>query len=255
MISKDEVIKALNLEDQEYKLLYNRYNGIKGRCYSKSNAKYKNYGARGIYMDASWLEDKLKFMRDVIRLEGYSTEKLLNGDIQLDKDLKQFGSDHYGPDTCSWVSGKTNTTIKPSYMWWHRAYNIYTGEFVKFYNLHEFTKMHPDIDEKSVSTVTKAKHRGGNTGWLKGWYFWSEKVNSAEKAKVFVAYNVKTNETVYDYKVSYLQKRINIPAYEIYKMTSPAKPATRYKDWEVKVDYLSEETARKMATSYTETIA
>ena len=70
--------------------LYSVYQGIKGRCYQKSNRTYENYGGRGIRMCDEWHNDPsafIKWAEDAGWSPGLTIDRLDN-----DKD--------YGPDNC-----------------------------------------------------------------------------------------------------------------------------------------------------------
>lgn len=76
--------------------LYAIWNGIKGRCYVKSQGEYKRYGARGIKMCDEWHYDFMQFYNWSIN-NGYN-EKLSIDRIDYNGD--------YEPSNCRWVSIK-----------------------------------------------------------------------------------------------------------------------------------------------------
>lgn len=83
---------------------YNAYRHIKGRCYRVTDAKYKNYGGRGIRVCDRWLEDYRNFLSDMGKRpkDCNSIERL---DVNKD----------YEPSNCIWgteevqAKNKTNT--------------------------------------------------------------------------------------------------------------------------------------------------
>lgn len=74
--------------------LYREWAGIKARCYYKSQAGYKSYGARGIRMCDEWLNS----------FEAFAEWALSNGyrdDLTIER--IDNGKD-YTPDNCKWIS-------------------------------------------------------------------------------------------------------------------------------------------------------
>lgn len=196
-----------------------------GRCYNPNNAKYKNYGARGITVCDEWKHNCKQYCEDVKKLKGYNKELLLQGKIQLDKDYLKSNNKIYSPLTCIWVSGKKNTQIKPSYMWWHYAWNVEKNLLVKFYNIEHFSLIYKE-KAKNVSTVSN-KH-GMNKGWLNGWYIWDKE--ATDKVKVFRATNINTGCSIYKDKCSKLAKAINKPVHRIYSANRPER-SSKVDDW------------------------
>lgn len=234
------------------KKLLSRRRGMLTRCYNKNSAKYVNYGARGVTVCQRWRDSKELFLHDVKQLSGYDAEAIVEGGkLQLDKDIRVPGSMHYGPDTCSWVTPSQNVQVKPSYMWWHYAYNLETNTLVKFYSVNHFCKTY-DLSPKSVSTVTHSENkRQNNTGWLNGWYFWSKGAELDRTMKLFVA-TTPEGTRVSDYKVGRLADTLGIPRNEAYKLTSPAKTKyTEYHGYTINTKMLSkadlEPTANKVS--------
>lgn len=87
---------------KEYKRLYSIYHGIKKRCYSKSEPRYKDYGGRGIAMCEEWLENFDNFV-DWALLNGYEDELTID---RVDND------GNYGPENCRWVTKKVQNRNK-----------------------------------------------------------------------------------------------------------------------------------------------
>jgi hypothetical protein len=78
---------------------YELWRGIKKRCFTKSNSSYHNYGARGITMSSSWVDNETGFelFKEYVsnlpnaRKIGYSLDRIDNdGD--------------YEPDNLRWAS-------------------------------------------------------------------------------------------------------------------------------------------------------
>lgn len=78
--------------------LYNTYHNMVRRCYYTDYIDYKNYGARGITVDNSWLDKQngfWKFVEDMgIRPKGFTLDRIDN-----DKG--------YSKENCKWSSWHT----------------------------------------------------------------------------------------------------------------------------------------------------
>lgn len=74
---------------------YHVWCGLRQRCYNSNNAKYKNYGARGIKVCERWLHSFENFYADMGEMpDGCSIDRIdVNGD--------------YCPENCRWVDQKT----------------------------------------------------------------------------------------------------------------------------------------------------
>lgn len=79
--------------------LYHIWAGMKARCYSEKNPRYKYYGARGIVMCDEWKDDFTVF-RDWATQNGYkdtlSIDRINNDGI-------------YSPYNCRWTNQKTQS--------------------------------------------------------------------------------------------------------------------------------------------------
>lgn len=76
--------------------IYNIYQGMKNRCYTKSNIEYKNYGGRKISVCKEWLEDFTNFYNWAMK-NGYK-DNLTIDRINVNK--------NYEPTNCRWVTMK-----------------------------------------------------------------------------------------------------------------------------------------------------
>jgi hypothetical protein len=80
--------------------LYIIWRGMLGRCYSKGNASYKFYGAKGITVCEEWVASFDTF-KEWALVNGYSTE------LTLDR-IDSFSK--YSPDNCRWASKEVQYT-------------------------------------------------------------------------------------------------------------------------------------------------
>lgn len=95
---------------KDYPRLYSIYNGIKKRCYNENEARYKDYGARGIEMCESWSNNTDGF-------DNFVEWSLLNNytdDMTIDR--IDVNSD-YAPENCRWVSLAEQALNKRDTLW------------------------------------------------------------------------------------------------------------------------------------------
>ena len=89
------------------------------RCYNPKNPSYKTYGNIGITVCERWKRFDY-FLEDVKQLPGYNYDKLINGEIVLDKDCIDRTKKTYSPETCSFISRSENTK-ESSLRRWHKS--------------------------------------------------------------------------------------------------------------------------------------
>ena len=82
-----------------YERLYGIYEKMKGRCFTPTDAGYKNYGGRGVKIADVWLgKNGFINFHDWAINNGYSNELTIDR-INVDGD--------YEPSNCRWVNQKT----------------------------------------------------------------------------------------------------------------------------------------------------
>lgn len=77
--------------------IYETWQGMKGRCYNKHDARYNNYGGRGITVCDEWKEDFNAFY-------NWSLENGYSDNLTIDR-INVDGN--YEPDNCRWTDLKT----------------------------------------------------------------------------------------------------------------------------------------------------
>lgn len=115
--------------------LYKIYLHMKGRCYCKTDNKYKNYGKRGIKICKEWLEDYNVFLNWSIKngyKEGLSIERIdVNGD--------------YKPDNCKFISISEQTKNKTTSNYYKYNGKIYSLKELTTIFAHSYKYLHREI--------------------------------------------------------------------------------------------------------------
>lgn len=76
--------------------IYSVWLAMKGRCYNPNNARFNNYGARGITVCDEWLNDFAAFNRWA-ELNGYTANLTIE---RVNNDLG------YSPINCKWITAE-----------------------------------------------------------------------------------------------------------------------------------------------------
>ncbi len=137
---------------------------IHDRCNNPNNEEYKNYGGRGVSYSKSW-NTMSGFLNDIDKIPGWDTTRFLNGDIQLDKDIKIPNNKLYCKNNCLWVTRKINmqyqASCKPFYI-----FNENTFELDKKISVSKFCEDNGLNRTVLINVLNHIKHRVGH------WYAW-----------------------------------------------------------------------------------
>jgi hypothetical protein len=101
-LKKEMVIKLIKkniMHGNSGTRLYTIWIGMKARCYLKTNADYKYYGARGIKVCLSWRYDFLNFK---IWALSYGYQNNLTID-------RKKSDGNYSPHNCQWLTKSENS--------------------------------------------------------------------------------------------------------------------------------------------------
>ena len=84
---------------------YNKWRGMKDRCYNKLHNKYHRYGGRGIIVCDRWLSSYENFLGDMGRCpKGLTIERIDN-------------DENYEPGNCKWATVHTQSRNKITNQW------------------------------------------------------------------------------------------------------------------------------------------
>lgn len=141
--------------------MYNIWAGVLRRSFDKNHNRYKE----SISVCERWLCFD-NFISDVKKLDGWNEEKFLKGEIQLDKDTKQFDITNkiYSPETCIWLSKDENNSLQSSRCYSFKAISPY-GEVLIYNNQHKYAR------ENNLNVVSINKCLKGTRKSHKGWKF------------------------------------------------------------------------------------
>lgn len=152
----------------KYRPYYNVWHDMIDRCYNKNNKRYKAY--RNTSVSDDWLVFE-NFYGDCKTIDGFDEQLFLNGQLTLDKDIKQrfANTKLYSKDTCTWVSKHVNSSIQDSQQ---RMFFAVAPDGTKYshYNITQFAKEH-SLNRKNISAVL---HGRGKT--VHGWRFSYEEI-------------------------------------------------------------------------------
>ncbi len=119
--------------------LYNTWNGIRQRCYTKTSVSYKNYGSKEVTMCDSWKDSFSNFVNDMgPRPEGCSIDRIDN-------------SKGYSPENCKW-----STRFEQNY---NKSVTVVMEYQGKLYNSFELSEL-CGISPKTLRSKWKRGHRG-----------------------------------------------------------------------------------------------
>lgn len=84
--------------------IYHEWQGIKGRCFNKNDARYARYGGRGITVCDEWRNDFQSFY-DWAMANGYSDNLTID---------RKDNDGNYCPENCRWVDDQTQARNRSS---------------------------------------------------------------------------------------------------------------------------------------------
>ena len=131
------------------------------RCYNKKDLSYKYYGDKGVIVDERWHLFN-NFVEDVDKISGFDIDKLLKGEIHLDKDSITLGNKEYCLEKCSFVTKKYNNQFKPNQQKQFIAISP-DGKVYNAFNQSKFAKEH-NLSQNKISMCLKG-YQKSHKGW------------------------------------------------------------------------------------------
>ena len=103
----NDMPKGWRLENKQNEMIYNRWRSILQRVYDEDWIK-----RNPCYINCTICERWLllsNFIEDFFKIDGYDEEKFLNGELEIDKDIKSNGKNkEYSLENCTLVSKYEN---------------------------------------------------------------------------------------------------------------------------------------------------
>jgi len=87
--------------------LYYTWKSMLNRCYNKNHLAYYRYGGKNITVCKRWHRFDY-FLEDIIKIEGYDLDNIINENLQLDKDKKSKNNKIYSKQTCCFITRLEN---------------------------------------------------------------------------------------------------------------------------------------------------
>lgn len=145
------------------KCLYSIWHDMINRCYNSKDKRHHSYTT--VTVDDRWLKFDA-FIKDVQEIDGYDLPKIMNGELVLDKDIKQRFQEHkvYSLATCLWVPKGINSSIQDSQQ---KPFIGISPDGTKYYsdNITQFAREH-NLSRRHISSVLH-----GRIKTTAGWHF------------------------------------------------------------------------------------
>ena len=117
----------------------------------KFHEKEPTYINSSICLEWHWLS---KFVEDIKKIDGYDEEKFLNGELELDKDIKSNGGNkEYCLENCKFIDKITNVK---------QASKTRNNDYLQGKNNHMYGKKHSEETIQKISNTKKGKYGGRN---------------------------------------------------------------------------------------------
>jgi hypothetical protein len=148
--------------------LYPKWQKMIKRCYDMKSKDYKYYGALGITVSERWMCFE-NFEKDVVTIPGYDYEKMIDHEIELDKDL--LGKRMYSLETTRWLPVSINKYMGNQTQISNLPYIIAVSpnnEKIRFQSMKNFATIH----NLHHSAIARCVH--GEQTSHKGWTFYYE---------------------------------------------------------------------------------
>ena len=142
----NDMHRGWTIENKYNEMIYRKWHDMLRRVYSeKFHDRQQTYIDCTLCLEWHWLS---KFAEDIVKIDGYNYEKFINGELDLDKDIKSNGNNkEYSVENCMFVSSFDNTK--------QSTYNR-DNNYLKN-NKHRLGKNHTKETKQSISEKQKIK--------------------------------------------------------------------------------------------------
>lgn len=147
-------------ENEWNKICYRKWYSMIARCYSKKYQE-KEPSYKNCHVCKKWLKLSM-FIEDVRKIDGYDEEKFLNGELELDKDIKSNGiNKEYSLENCMFVTKKENVIQATKTRDYTKHSEMIKGENHPMYGKHhsEETKQKISISKKGTKLSDETKRK------------------------------------------------------------------------------------------------
>jgi len=144
---------------------YSVWSSMLERCYKKKHNRFEQYGKVGVRVCERWKRFDY-FLEDLPKIDRYDEEKFKNGELELDKDLKQGSmkpqNKIYSLNTTTFLTSEENNSLRNTQQRNFKAVSP-KGDIFYSYNQKLFAEKHNLIH----SCVNKClnEHRQTHKGW------------------------------------------------------------------------------------------
>lgn len=122
------------------------------RCYNENHPAYKNYGDKNVFVNNRWHELN-NFIEDVDKINGFDINKILNGELYLDKDTIKRNNKEYCLEKCSFITIQESNKLKPNQQKLFIAISPEGKEYIA-QNQSEFAREH-NLSQNKISMCLK----------------------------------------------------------------------------------------------------
>ena len=174
---------------------YKLWSNIKTRCYNKKHISYRSYGAKGVTVCDRWLNSFENFLEDIQKIDGFNYEKFCNGELQMDKDLKQKNINNkiYSLSTCTFLTQEENIKLQDL----AKEFYVVTplGEISKEKSIKKYCDKHNIQHTHAVAMWGGDKTRKT----VKGYQFFKDKPNEKDilKPRTYKGISPKGEEIIF----------------------------------------------------------
>lgn len=148
--------------------LYPKWQKMIKRCYDMKSKDYKYYGALGVTVSERWMCFE-NFEKDVVTIPGYDYKKMIDHEIELDKDL--LGKRMYSLETTRWLPVSINKYMGNQTQISNLPYIIAVSpnnEKIRFQSMKNFATIH-NLHHSAIARCTHGEQTSH-----KGWTFYYE---------------------------------------------------------------------------------